>query len=243
MGDERVMAGACEEGLLEGVGEPASECGGGGDEGGAPTSHVRPLEQYSAREIGLEGERLAASFLERRGYEILERNWRTTVGEADIVALAPPEAPCGQEGWSCPSCPALERDECPAGIRPGEPGEDATPEASPPGAAEGHAQGAASASPTGDTPADLLEQGPDLTERQVVLVEVKTRLVLGEGADAVPELAVGRRKQHRYRRIALMYLALHSEYSAIRFDVIAINIAGERVAHLRHLLGAFSWED
>lgn len=236
MGDEIGVTGAYEDGLLQGVGAAACE----GD--GPAAGWVRPLEQYSAREIGQEGERLAASFLERRGYEILERNWRTTVGEADIVALAPPEAPCGQEGWSCPSCPALERDECPAGIRPGEPGE-ASAAVPPPSSPEGQAQGEVSTASGEDTPADLLEQEPDRSERQVVLVEVKTRLVLGEGSDAVPELAVGRRKQHRYRRIALMYLALHSEYSAIRFDVIAINIASERVAHLRHLLGAFSWED
>mgnify|MGYP000683018362 FL=1 len=78
---------------------------------------------------------------------------------------------------------------------------------------------------------------------EVVLVEVKTRLALHDSENTMPEIAVGKRKQQRYRKIALMYLALHSEYDAVRFDVIAINIVGESLARLRHLIGAYSWED
>ena len=37
-------------------------------------------------EIGLEGERAAAEFLEARGYRILERNYRTKLGELDLIA-------------------------------------------------------------------------------------------------------------------------------------------------------------
>ena len=37
------------------------------------------------------GEQLAASALERRGYEIVERNWRCPSGEIDLVAL---DGPC-----------------------------------------------------------------------------------------------------------------------------------------------------
>ena len=36
--------------------------------------------------IGSEGERAAAEFLEARGYRILERNYRTRLGEIDLVA-------------------------------------------------------------------------------------------------------------------------------------------------------------
>ena len=36
--------------------------------------------------IGSEAEAAAADYLEARGYEVLERNWRTRVCEIDIVA-------------------------------------------------------------------------------------------------------------------------------------------------------------
>ncbi len=36
-------------------------------------------------ELGRRGECAAAKFLERRGYEILERNWTCPAGEADII--------------------------------------------------------------------------------------------------------------------------------------------------------------
>ena len=38
------------------------------------------------RGLGEQGERLAAEHLERAGYRILERNWRSRAGELDIVA-------------------------------------------------------------------------------------------------------------------------------------------------------------
>ena len=37
-------------------------------------------------ELGRRGEDAAARFLDRRGYEIVERNWTCAAGEADIVA-------------------------------------------------------------------------------------------------------------------------------------------------------------
>ena len=37
-------------------------------------------------EMGRSGEAAAARYLERAGYEILERNWECTFGEADIIA-------------------------------------------------------------------------------------------------------------------------------------------------------------
>ncbi len=135
---------------------------------GASQNEQSDLRQMSSRAIGNEGERLAREFLKRRGYRIVESNWRCAAGEADIVA-------CNDENT-------------------------------------------------------------------YVLVEVKTRLTL-DTDEAVPELAVGRRKCDRYRRIALFYLAKHPAVQAVRFDVIALNIVGEHTARLRHLIGAFEWEE
>ena len=41
----------------------------------------------STQELGQHGETLAAAALTERGYTILERNWRCSTGEIDIVAL------------------------------------------------------------------------------------------------------------------------------------------------------------
>lgn len=128
----------------------------------------KPLCDYTSKEIGDEGESLAASYLERRGYVLIDRNWRSDAGEIDIIA------------------------------------ED---------------------------------------DDETVLLEVKTRLALGDEADNMPELAVDSKKQRRYRRLALLYLADHPHVSSVRFDVIAINLVAERTARLRHLIGAFSWDD
>ncbi|HVA23589.1 MAG TPA: YraN family protein [Chloroflexota bacterium] len=38
------------------------------------------------RQVGVDGEDRAAEYLRREGYKIVERNWRTTLGELDIVA-------------------------------------------------------------------------------------------------------------------------------------------------------------
>lgn len=140
--------------------------------------YKKPLESYTSREIGMEGEHLATSYLKKRGYEIIERNWRTHGGEVDIVAQITSK---------------LEGDPDPVGT--------------------------------------------------TVLVEVKSRLVRGKDATLMPELSVDRRKQMRYRKMALLYLALHPDCHSVRFDVIAINLVGSRTARLRHLLGAFAWDE
>ena len=44
--------------------------------------------------LGRKGEALTAKYLKRRGYKILERNYKTPFGEADIVALSP-------DGYTC----------------------------------------------------------------------------------------------------------------------------------------------
>lgn len=47
----------------------------------------KDVASYSPHELGKRGEEAAACFLERREYEILDRNWKCIAGEADIVAL------------------------------------------------------------------------------------------------------------------------------------------------------------
>ena len=48
---------------------------------------AKDVPSYSPHELGKRGEEAAACFLERREYEILDRNWKCIAGEADIVAL------------------------------------------------------------------------------------------------------------------------------------------------------------
>ena len=43
-------------------------------------------EENGNKLVGMSGERIAALFLERHGYEILERNFHARVGELDLVA-------------------------------------------------------------------------------------------------------------------------------------------------------------
>ena len=57
------------------------------DEGGQASPAVRKASPGCAQKVlGMRGEDAAALFLERRGYEVIERNWRCPAGEADIVA-------------------------------------------------------------------------------------------------------------------------------------------------------------
>ena len=44
------------------------------------------MEDYDNKEIGKLGERLAADFLQKRGYEIIDKNFTCPVGEIDLVA-------------------------------------------------------------------------------------------------------------------------------------------------------------
>ncbi len=50
-------------------------------------NETKDVASYSPHELGKRGEEAAACFLERREYEILDRNWKCIAGEADIVAL------------------------------------------------------------------------------------------------------------------------------------------------------------
>lgn len=129
----------------------------------------KPISEFTPKELGNEGERMAASYLERQGYQVLYRNWVTPFGEADIVA----------------------RD--PSGV--------------------------------------------------MTLVEVKTRLALGQGETLMPEMAVDPRKISRYKAMSMYYCAFNSGLSAVRFDVIGIDITEEHMAKLHHIRAAVEWDE
>lgn len=50
------------------------------------TSKGRPYELSTSREIGDMSENAAAEYLVRRGYRVVERNWKTKLCEIDIIA-------------------------------------------------------------------------------------------------------------------------------------------------------------
>ncbi|MDO4537520.1 MAG: YraN family protein [Coriobacteriales bacterium] len=77
----------------------------------------------------------------------------------------------------------------------------------------------------------------------IVLVEVKTRRVKEDREAPFPEIAVDSRKRARYEKLALLYLSWHKERMEIRFDVVAICLAGECDSYLRHYVGAFGWDE
>ena len=43
------------------------------------------MKSNQRQSLGYQGESLAATFLEKKGYIILERNWRTPYGEIDLI--------------------------------------------------------------------------------------------------------------------------------------------------------------
>ncbi|MEF9925371.1 MAG: YraN family protein [Raoultibacter sp.] len=63
---------------------PATPSLGGG--AAAPVSKPTPAKKMHNKTLGARGEHAAGLFLERRGYEIIERNWVCPGGEADIIA-------------------------------------------------------------------------------------------------------------------------------------------------------------
>lgn len=58
-----------------------------GTKEGKGAKEAKDAVPYSPHELGKRGEEAAACFLQRREYEILDRNWKCIAGEADIVAL------------------------------------------------------------------------------------------------------------------------------------------------------------
>lgn len=72
-----------------GVGQSGqrADAGGCGAEAGVVERRVESAKAKSRnKELGRRGEEAAARFLERKGFEILERNWACHAGEADIIA-------------------------------------------------------------------------------------------------------------------------------------------------------------
>ena len=58
-----------------------------GTKEGNGANEAMVVSSYSPHELGKRGEEAATCFLQRREYEILDRNWKCIAGEADIVAL------------------------------------------------------------------------------------------------------------------------------------------------------------
>ena len=75
-------------------------------------------------------------------------------------------------------------------------------------------------------------------DEEDVLVEVKTRL----GRRPEPFSSIDGRKKRRYREIGLWYLMENRDVGSVRFDAVAVNVVGDREAHVRHALGVFSWD-
>lgn len=83
----------------------------------------------------------------------------------------------------------------------------------------------------------------DETFEEYVLTEVKTRKALGANRDEIPELAVNARKRQKYRKLALAFTVMNSDVHTVRFDVIAVNVHGYRELAMRHLVGAYTWDE
>lgn len=72
--------------------DPSDSSGHDADKTMPPETVTRsPLTDspLSARELGRLGEEHAASWLRGRGWNVIDRNWRTRFGELDIIALDP----------------------------------------------------------------------------------------------------------------------------------------------------------
>ncbi len=76
---------------------------------------------------------------------------------------------------------------------------------------------------------------------QAVLVSI--RACLGPDAAAIPQLELAPEDFAAMRRACLLYAADHEDVSSVRHDAISIAIVGERHARLRHLVGAWTWEE
>jgi len=111
--------------------------------------------------LGSKGEDLAIQFLKKKGYRIIKRNYKTSVGEIDIIA----------------------RD--------------------------------------GNT---------------IVFVEVKTRT---NDSFGYPFEAVNKKKRHKLKNLALLYLKRQVKESPVRFDVLSIFYADGRERKIEHIKDAF----
>ena len=81
------------EGLGLGVGTPSQRpdeipgaTGAASREEKGDEATPRSVRDLTPQELGARGELMAARYLEGKDWEILERNWRCTFGEVDIIA-------------------------------------------------------------------------------------------------------------------------------------------------------------
>ena len=76
---------------------------------------------------------------------------------------------------------------------------------------------------------------------EVVLVRVIASV--GGGERALPALDVSEVDAADMRAECLRYLLDHGRVDAVRHDVVAVAITGDRQANLRHLVGVCSWSE
>ena len=82
----------------------------------------------------------------------------------------------------------------------------------------------------------------DMTEDQVVMIEVKTRRAARGSGELYPEEAVDRKKRERYKQIASCYCRDKYPVYSIRFDIVGITVKSGCLAEIEHILDAFDWE-
>lgn len=58
-------------------------------EGRAMEASVRSVGELCAKELGRKGEDICVIYLEKNGFEVMERNWRCPQGEIDVVCRDP----------------------------------------------------------------------------------------------------------------------------------------------------------
>ena len=92
---------------------------------------------------------------------------------------------------------------------------------------------------TGFGEVDIIAIDPDAPLGTVSLIEVKTRLEGDAGEEILPEVAVDDRRQRRYHNAASLFLQANDWASVVRFDVIAITVSKDGVAHLHHVKDAY----
>ena len=111
--------------------------------------------------LGIKGENLAVTFLKEKGYRIIARNYRTSMGEIDVIA---------QDG------------------------------------------------------------------NTLVFIEVKTRTdeLFGQ-----PFEAVNKKKRHKMKNVALLYMKRHERNFPVRFDVVSIFYKANGKKEIEHIMDAF----
>ena len=81
--DPELLESLIEECLEPNGAQPQEEPG----EGPEPRVCEAPICEMTKRELGQKGEEAACELLKRRGFVILERNWKCSFGEADIIGI------------------------------------------------------------------------------------------------------------------------------------------------------------